>query len=47
VFFDANTTKTGISRNRSVAILDALSAIQKAKKGARRANEILARQGQE
>jgi hypothetical protein len=39
VFFDGNGRRTGISRNRSVAILDALRAIQKAKKDARKANK--------
>jgi hypothetical protein len=39
VFLDAHSTKSGISRNRSVAILDALRAIQKAKQTARNANK--------
>jgi hypothetical protein len=39
VFLDANSTRSGISRNRSVAILDALRAIQKAKQAARNANK--------
>lgn len=38
IFLDANSTKSGISRNRSVAILDALGAIQKARKKVGRPN---------
>jgi hypothetical protein len=37
VFLDVNSTRSGISRNRSVAILDALRAIQKSQKDARKA----------
>jgi hypothetical protein len=39
LFHDGNSIRTGICRNRSVAILDALRAIQNAKKNTRKAKQ--------